>query len=196
MRAITLSIGAVLIMTTMSQTASAQEADLVMPIDTVIVAGGPEGSRVELAEASSGPLNRQLCDVRAVHRGESAAHPGNNLIVISGDETTTLADVESSPGAVTEATEPITLAEIITVELEMGTDSAFGGDIDVEFYCPATADDQAGTDEASLAAQTSLPVTGSETSVGIVLGTLLLAAGVALVSLARWRSPLTDHGSV
>jgi hypothetical protein len=182
------SIPVVVLATSFGQSASAQEADLVIPLDTVIVDGGDEGTRAELAEASSGPLEGETCAVRAVHRGEGT-HQGNSLIVISGANSTFLADVERVPEAETEATVPLTLADIITVELEIGPDSAFDGDIDVEFDCSPLSAEQALAAESASGEQTSLPVTGGEALAGFLLAVVLITSGSALLVLARRRAP-------
>ena len=181
-----------LILAAFAQPAAALDADLVIPLDVVIANGRVEGSRVELAEASSGPFAGETCTVRAVHRGEGAPHSGSDLIVISGSETATLHDVERAPGAVTDAADPLLLADVIHVELEMGVDSAFEGDIDVEFECsPPFAEQGLEADPAS-GDPANLPITGSETRVGILLAVGLISSGTALLALARRRAPPLD----
>lgn len=154
-------------------------ADLTIPLDTVIVSGVTAGTQVELAVASSGPLAGQTCAVRSVHRGAGEAHPGNDLRVTSGQQTSTLTDVEREPGGVTDGAPALTLADVVVVELVMGPDEAFGGDIDIELDCgPAAA-------AAAEPGARTLPATGDETRIVALLGLVLLAAGTALVLLAR-----------
>lgn len=159
--------------------------DLKIPIDTVIVSGVTEGEVVEVAEVAAGMVLGQTCDVRSVHRGQGAPHPGNSLIVSSGQEITTLTDVERERAAVTDGTGAITLSELITVSLEMGPDEIFEGDIDIEIDCQQQPAAVAPATESATTAPTELPATGQGTTVGLLLGVLFVASGTVLITTAR-----------
>lgn len=159
---------------------TASAADLTVPIDTVIVSGVAEGDVVELAVASTDVLGGSTCTLQAVHRGEGAVHAGNRLIVRSGAATTEMADVERVPGATTSGDTALVLGDVVTVELEMGPDEEFDGDIDLEFDClSATVPAQTQADPASL------PVTGRRVDLGLLLGTVLILSGGILVVVGR-----------
>lgn len=159
--------------------------DLTIPIDTVIVSGVTEGEVVEVAEVAAGMVLGQTCDVRSVHRGQGEPHPGNSLIVSSGQEITTLTDVERERSAVTDGTGAITLSELITVSLEMGRDEIFEGDIDIEIDCQPQPAAAAPPTTSATDAPTELPATGQGTTVGLLLGVLFVASGVVLITTAR-----------
>ncbi len=114
---------------------TAYAADVDIPIDTVIVSGVAEGNDVELASVASAGFAGQSCTVRAVRDGEGPVHEGNDLSISSGDDTVVLANVEREPAATTDGSDAITLGDVITIELTMGSDEAFAGDIVVEFDC-------------------------------------------------------------
>jgi hypothetical protein len=165
---------------------TAHAADLSIPLDSMIVSGVAQAEQVELALVASDRLTGQTCSLRAVHGESAAVHPGNDLVVTSGDGTATLPDVERAPGAITDGSAAITLGEVIKVDLVMGPDEQFGGDMELELDCdgaPAPA-----TDPSALPATdpSALPVTGPwSTAIGLLLGTLLIVAGYGLTVLAR-----------
>ena len=172
-----------------SSTAAA--ANLSIPIDTAISAGLAVGERTELVTVATADLAGSTCDVRSVRRDQSTSNRGNDLIVTSGQGSTTLTDVEREPAAVTEG-EAIMLGETVTVVLEMGPDEAFAGGIDVEFDCPDAAPVEAGdggatpTDTPTAVAEPGqIPETGAETTVAALLGGLFVVSGAALRRLAR-----------
>ena len=172
---------------TLMMPATAAAADISVPLDTVVANGVAAGERFELALVSTSDLAGETCLVRAVHGGNAAAHPGNDLIVTSGDETT-LTDVERESGATTEADDPITLANTITVELLMGPDQHYGGDIDLEFECGQQV---AAFRSAAQPAQSSgggiLPLTGSQIAVTLMIAIGLVGTAAGLTGVARRR---------
>ena len=155
--------------------ASVQAADLAVRLDTVIVSGVPAGQRIELAVVSAGPNAGKECSVRAIHGGRGAAHPGNDLFVSSGGREVALRDVERVSGAVTDTANVILLVDVIIVDLRMGADAAFDGDIVLEFDCLS---------EQGIA-ESTLPITGRETTVTLLLGIVLVLSGIALLNAAR-----------
>jgi len=141
-------------------------ADLRIPLDTVIVSGVVEGEQVELALVASDALAGRSCTVRAVHEASGDVHPANELVVTSGVASANLLDVERAPGATTDATAALTLGDVIRVELVMGPDESFGGDVDVELDCAGV------TSDGAAQARAVRPVTGpSSTTVQPAPGT-------------------------
>lgn len=95
-------------------------------IDTVVRA--EEGSILVLATTDTPPeLIGLSCVGVAEATNQPSVHPGNDLIVASGDDSIVLKDVEREPNAVTTAEAPLTLGPTVTVSLRMGTDELFSG---------------------------------------------------------------------
>ncbi|MDX2379823.1 MAG: hypothetical protein QNM02_08705, partial [Acidimicrobiia bacterium] len=113
---------------------TARAADATIPLDTTIVAG-TAGDQVELAEVAGGLLIGRTCDLTAIHAETGAPHPDNDLVVSSGADVVTLADVERASGAVTPATAPLMIGDTIRIEVILGPDAAFGGDVALEVDC-------------------------------------------------------------
>jgi hypothetical protein len=166
------AIGA-LVMLVVAMPSTALAANLAIPLDTTVTSGVAPGDRVELTVVSSGPLAGQTCDARSVRPGQGMSHPGNDLIVSSGEGRVALADVERTPDSVTEADGTITLADAITVELVMGSDGEFDGDVVVELDCDAAG-----------ATPSNLPVTGAGSTSILLWGVSLLLGGTGLCWLA------------
>jgi len=172
---------------------SAHATDIVVPLDTVIASGIADGERVELALVSSNDLDGENCVVRAVHGGRGAPHPGNDLVVTSGPNSVTLVDVEREPDAISEGSSEITLGPTITVELVMGPDQHFDGDIDLEFRCGRQVVAFGATVERSGdSGGGALPLTGGQIVVTLTIGAGLIAAAATLMSIAR-RRPMPPH---
>lgn len=185
--------GATLTMTVMLWATTAHAADVSIPIETVIEAGFAEGELVELATVPSADLVGATCTVRSVHSSD-VTNRGNDLIVSSGNSSTTLTDVEREPGAVTEGSS-ITLGPNMTVSLLIGPDEQFAGEIDLELGCEGGGIDAAGVNEAAAAdpadaatptvtPQGQLPATGWEATPAI-LALAFLVVGSALRLAAR-----------
>lgn len=95
-------------------------------IDTVVTAG--EGSITVLSTTDTPPDHvGTSCVGVARSINQPSVHPGNDLIVASGDSSIVLEDVEREPGAVTTAEAMLTLGPTITVSLHMGPDEIFSG---------------------------------------------------------------------
>ena len=123
-----------------------------------------------------------------MHRVESEPLPGNDLIVSSNSEQTLLADVERESGAVTTGSVPLTVDELITVELVMGSAEMFGGAVDVELECsssPTEAETEPPASEPSTSPPSELPATGAATVGFVAVAAVLIAAGVGLVAMGR-----------
>jgi hypothetical protein len=157
-------------------TTTAHAADATIPRDTTMVAG-TVGEQVELAEVAGGFLVGSTCEVTALHDEAGVRHPGNNLVVTSGASSVTLEDVEREPGAATGSDVPLTIGDVIRVEVVLGADAAFGGDVSLEIDC------------AQSGPGGSLPATGFEHTIAAVGGGMLVALGASLTWAARERRP-------
>jgi hypothetical protein len=114
----------------MGPVAMAQSVDIVIEVETVAHSSG-----VLTTEAVPSELMGATCQVTATAENQSSVHPDSNLIITSGSDSITLLDVERAPGAVTTASETLTLSSEITVSLEIGPDGIFSGGITVVAAC-------------------------------------------------------------
>ncbi|MCL1595300.1 MAG: hypothetical protein M3132_13205, partial [Actinomycetia bacterium] len=97
-----------------------------IPIDTVVEAG--EGTTTVLSTIDTPPdLIGLSCVGVAQAINQPSVHPGNDLIVASGDGSIVLKDVEREPGAVTTAETMLTLGPTMSVSVRMGPDEIFSG---------------------------------------------------------------------
>ena len=113
----------------------------IIPIDTVIYE--PPGSQTVLADVETPPeLIGATCLGFAAAENQSSVHPGNNIIIETGDSVAILEDVEGAPNKVTDATGAITLGPRVKLTLDMGDDGVFSGGlvvvIDVNCTPPTT----------------------------------------------------------
>lgn len=108
--------------------------EISIPIDTVIHAPANSRTLLESADVPAEFANH-LCEVRAHAENQISTHPGNDLIVQSGDSQVVLADVEAEPGKVIEAEGPLELGDQIDVWLVMGRDRVFSAGIEVVVEC-------------------------------------------------------------
>jgi len=167
----------------------AQAADIIVPLDTVISSGVAEGEKFELALIASNDLDGETCAVRTVHTEDGAVHPGNHLVVTSGANSTRLDDVEREAGAVTDGASTLTLADVIMIELEMGPDQHYGGDLELEFECGdqvtalRSAPQQTGDDDGDDGGV--LPFTGGQITVTLAIAAGLIGVALALMLVAR-----------
>lgn len=116
--------------------AGAQDVSIDIPLPTV-VQGEPGSEHLLATEEVPGDLVGSSCDVSSRAENQSSVHPGNDLIVASGGQQLTLADVEREPGAVTSAEGLLVLGEQVTVTLEMGPDGVFSAGMNLELRCLA-----------------------------------------------------------
>lgn len=102
----------------------ARAAAIEISIDTVVAA--EEGSVTVLATTDTpADLIGLSCVGSAQAINQPSVHPGNDLIVASGDQSVVLEDVEREPGAVTTAETLLNLGPVVTVSLRMGPDELF-----------------------------------------------------------------------
>lgn len=93
-------------------------------IDTVVTAD--EGSITLLATTDVPPdLIGSSCVGVAKAINQPSVHPGNDLIIASGDGSIVLADVEREAGLTTTTEGVLTLGPTVTVSLRMGSDGVF-----------------------------------------------------------------------
>jgi hypothetical protein len=193
----------------------ASAADLTLPAGTVIEAA--EGSLVELGRVPvdtdrAGPR----CTWEASVTNQESVHPGNDILVVSGDSTLVLSDIEASAGKVTSNSGSVYLVDEVVVLLRMGPDEIFSGGLDLTIRydscqpepptTPSTAPEPEGpvtvdvttstvapgvavTTAPPPAGPTTLPVSGPSSlvlTIGVGLG--LIAAGALATKVVRSRA--------
>ena len=117
----------------LSSPASADTDMIDVPIGTP-VAEGAEGDVVVIGGAD---VNEEFigrsCNLEVVVTNQQSVHAGNVLIVTSGDSTTTVTGIEDTAGTVTTQGGTLTLAETVTIAIQLGPDglSSVGSNLTV-----------------------------------------------------------------
>lgn len=114
--------------------AASNSSSINISVNTVVRAD--EGAtRVLQTKTVSSEKKGEACTVVAKAKNQGSVHPGNNLVVRSGNSQIVLRNVERAAGATTESSSKITLGDQITVSLVMGRDKVFSGGMDVALDC-------------------------------------------------------------
>lgn len=139
----------------------AQNLSIEVPLTTVVRAS--EGSEHLLAiQDVPEELRGVSCRTRAVAENQSSVHPGNDLVVASGDQRLVLENVEREPGAETVAEGSMLVGEQLTVTLVMGPDGVFSAGMTVRVVCgPASTTT---TTEATTTSDTTTTTEGEQTT--------------------------------
>jgi hypothetical protein len=120
-RRLALAAAAVALMAAWMVTGPAGAETITVPIDQVAAKGEP-GSTIRIGQADvSDDLVGRSCDITVVVTNQESAHPGNKLIVASGDSSLTIDGIEDEPGGITTQAGTITLGSTITVSVQLGT---------------------------------------------------------------------------
>jgi len=105
-----------------------------IPVDTAV--RGDAGSKHELKNIEVSTDNvGMVCEVNTTAENQSSVHPGNDLVVASGDDNVTLKDVEREANGITSAQGQLLLGNRLTVTLVLGEDKVFSGGMNVELNC-------------------------------------------------------------
>lgn len=100
------------------------EAMIEIPIQEVYVSG-EVGSSVAMGSADvAAELVGRSCNVVATVTNQESVHPGNTLVVTSGDSTVSIAGIEDVADAVTTEGGTITLGSTISAAVVLGDDGA------------------------------------------------------------------------
>jgi hypothetical protein len=100
------------------------ETMIEIPIQEVYVTGDV-GSSVAMGTAEvSDDLAGRSCNVVATVTNQESVHPGNTLVVSSGDSSVSIAGIEDVAGAVTTQGGTITLGDTISAAVVLGDDGA------------------------------------------------------------------------
>lgn len=110
------------------------EPQINIPVKTVI--RGDVGSTHVLAEESiAEDLIGMTCSVNATAKNQGSVHPGNDLVIASGEQSVTLENVEREANGLTEAEGSLQLGNTLTVTLVLGKDKVFSGGMTVNLHC-------------------------------------------------------------
>ncbi len=106
-----------------------------VPVDT-IVRSKPgvvtELVKIDVPEEHQGAS----CDLDAIGQNQGSVHPGNDLLVMTGDSDVTVEGVEDTAFQTTPKSVELVLGSTITVSLVMGPDEVFSGGLTLSFNCP------------------------------------------------------------
>jgi len=121
------ALGAVAVVCSMFGSAALAEDTETMieiPIQEVYVTGDV-GSSVAMGSAEvADDLVGRSCNVMATVTNQESVHPGNTLVVSSGDSSVSIAGIEDVAGAVTTQGGTITLGDTISAAVVLGDDGA------------------------------------------------------------------------
>ncbi len=171
-----------------------------LPVETVVRAD-PGTEVVVRVSAVDDEFVGATCSLSIVTQNQESVHPGNNLVVRSGDSFAVLVDVESEPGQVTNTIAPeIELGDEIVVSLVMGSDGVFSGGFNVAFTCP-TVGDNGGAPQTSAATTTSsttstVPVTTSTTTATSTTSTTTATSTTSTTTATSTTTSTTIRGAV
>jgi len=106
--------------------AGAEESDPLVEIPVEhVYERGESGTSVAMGSADvAADLVGQTCNVVATVINQESAHPGNKLVVTSGDSTVEIGGIEDVAGAVTTEGGSLTLGETVAVAVVLGDDGA------------------------------------------------------------------------
>lgn len=108
-----------------------------VPIDQVAAKGDP-GSTVRIGGADvDADLQGRTCEVEIVVTNQVSEHPGNVLIITSGESTITVENIEDTANAVTEAGGTLTLGSTIEVSVQLGNSNITSLGSNLEVTCEA-----------------------------------------------------------
>ena len=164
-RAAALTLVLVLSLVLWAPIAGAETVTLEIPIDTVVRA--PEGTEHQLASvAVPADLQGLECTVNAVAHNQTSVHPGNDLVVASGDDSLVIEDVEGTSGGDTTAEGTLILSDVVDVTLQMGGDGVFSAGFVVQATCspPTTTTTTSSTSTTSSSTSTTVPGNSTTTT--------------------------------
>ncbi|MDH3682858.1 MAG: hypothetical protein OEV40_23235 [Acidimicrobiia bacterium] len=121
---------------------AAAEDEISVQPDHIVVA--EPGSLTDIASEPV-PIEfvGKTCGLRVVAQNGASVHPGNVLVVVTGDSKTVVEGVEDNPDGSVVANENVALGETISLQLQMGPDGISSLGFTVGFDCvPDPVDDE------------------------------------------------------
>lgn len=116
-------------------TATNNSTEISIPVSTVVRNIGVGKSKVLATKDVDQQYEGMTCSVKAGAENQGSVHPGNNLVITSGNNSVTLEDVERAPKVTTVASGELTLGEQVSVSLVMGQDNVFSAGMNVVLAC-------------------------------------------------------------
>jgi hypothetical protein len=153
-------------------------ANMTIDFDFDSVIRGEEGSVTQLAERTVDADDvGQTCLMAAVAENQVSVHPGNDLIVSTGDSQAVILGVEDEANGGTSERYAITLGDTVVVQLRFGPDaiSSLGFTLDLDCDTPV---DQFGTVTTIVPTTVTPPSTEATTTLPVVEGCVTSGAGV------------------
>jgi hypothetical protein len=165
---LTMAIGAAA-----AHAAAAQVVEIEFDLQDEILRAPPQTHRLLTQPIQAENVGRR-CAMRAVAENNSSVHEGNDLIVMSGESTVTLFDVERGDGAITNGDGLLTLGTTVTIDMRLGPDNLSSGGYRLFAVCE--------------------PPPGCETSPALSIGVAPANQDVELGGDASFEVTLTNTG--
>ncbi len=116
-------------------TANTNQTIISIPVETVVWKIGVGNTKVLASETVDEKYRDMICSVSASAENQGSVHPGNDLVITSGNDSVTLSDVERASGVETTSNGALTLDQSVSVALVMGQDDVFSAGMDVVLTC-------------------------------------------------------------
>lgn len=145
--------------------ASPASADISIDFDDFIT--GPVGSLRTLTEVDvPADLVGQTCLISVLAANQVSVHPGNDLVITTGETETVIADVEDEADEALNESYPVVVGSTILVQLRFGTDGQSSLGFGLTFDCEesvvqAALDGQVTTTEPPAPAETTTSTSAS-----------------------------------
>ncbi len=112
-----------------------------LSIDYDQILSGEAGTEVELASTTvAAEQIGSPCTLSVHTENQSSVHPGNDLVIRTGDTTSVIADVEAQPDGGRDLSTQVVLGPDITVGLRFGPDQVSSMGFRLEISCEPTPD--------------------------------------------------------
>ncbi len=134
------ALGAAVVLCSMFGSAAvAQEPDTVIdvPVEPVYDTGEVGASVAVGSAAVAAELVGRSCNVVVTATNQSSVHPGNTLVVSSGESSVSVAGIEDAAGAVSTEAGTITLGDTISLAVVLGEDGATSVGSSLKVTCEA-----------------------------------------------------------
>lgn len=149
---------------------------------TIAVEGVLTGSEDEVVPVVSETVDPSLvgatCEVEGQTENNSSVHPGNDLILTTGDSTATIENTEEFPGEIAPGSGTIVLGETIDISVRFGPDGVTSGGVIVTFDCAPSGPVETGLGGTAGGDDNGLML--------VALGAVAIAAAGAFVGWKRF----------
>lgn len=163
--------------------ATPASADISIDFDDFIT--GPVGSLRTLTEVDvPAELVGQTCLISVLAENQVSVHPGNDLVITTGDTETVISDVEDEADEALNESYPVVVGATILVQLRFGTDGQSSLGFGLTFDCEesvvqAALDGQVTTTEPPVPVETTASTTPTTSPVTVPSSTTQVGGQVA-----------------